>query len=242
MSKIPSGKEKEAYVEQMFDGIAGKYDFVNKLMSFGLDNSWRKFAVRRSEAKDGNRALDVCCGTGMLSIELARAVGSRGHVTGLDFSGKMLEKAEHNLARTSYGDQINFIKGNAMELPFVENSFDCITVGWGLRNVPDIKKALAEMKRVVKPGGKVISLDMAKPTALGFKQMYWLYFEKIVPTMGKFGAGKKSAYSYLHDSAVEFPSQWELADTFAEVGLVETGYHNLCGGVVAVVEGRKGDE
>jgi demethylmenaquinone methyltransferase/2-methoxy-6-polyprenyl-1,4-benzoquinol methylase len=126
-----------------------------------------------------------------------------------------------------------------MKLPFDDNSFNCVTVGWGLRNVPSIMQVLKEMQRVVKPGGKVVSLDMAKPTAPVFKQGYWLYFDKLVPLMGKLWAGKKSAYQYLNDSTREFPAQGELARMFAQAGLKETDYHNLLGGVVAVVEGRK---
>jgi len=126
-----------------------------------------------------------------------------------------------------------------MELPFDDNTFDCATVGWGLRNVPDILKTVKEMTRVVKPGGKVVSLDMAHPSAPVFKQVYWLFFEKIVPAMGKIWAGNSGAYNYLHDSAKVFPRQDKLAELFSQAGLVETGYHNLTGGVVAVVEGTK---
>lgn len=239
MAKLPSKGEKEAYVEKMFDSIATRYDLVNTLMSFGLDKSWRRFAVKRAEAKLGGSALDICCGTGMLTMELAKAVGDEGAVTGLDFSEQMLKVAVENMTDFQYKDKISLIRGNAMELPFDDNSFDCVTVGWGLRNVPDILQTVKEMNRVVKPKGKVVSLDMAKPTAIGFKQAYWFYFEKLVPMLGKIGAGKKGAYSYLHDSAKEFPAQQELAQLFNQAGLVETGYHNLCGGVVAVVEGRK---
>ncbi|HEX3033343.1 MAG TPA: class I SAM-dependent methyltransferase, partial [Bacillota bacterium] len=120
-----------------------------------------------------------------------------------------------------------------------DNSFDCVTVGWGLRNVPDISVVLKEMVRVVRPGGKVVSLDMAKPSLPVFKQIYWFYFDTLVPLMGKIWAGKKSAYDYLHQSSIEFPHQAKLAEMFAAAGMVETGFHELMGGVVAVVEGRK---
>lgn len=239
MTKLPGRDDKEAYVEKMFNSIAFRYDLLNTLMSFGLDKSWRTFAVGRAEITSGGNGLDICCGTGMLTLELAKAVGQSGRVTGLDFSENMLKVAKENTANFMYKNNITFIQGNAMELPFADNSFDCVTVGWGLRNVPDIFQVLAEMGRVVKPGGKVVSLDMAKPTAPVFKQGYWLYFDKLVPLMGRLWADKKSAYQYLHDSAKEFPAQQELAQIFAKAGLIETGYHNLLGGVVAVVEGRK---
>ncbi|MDW7674390.1 MAG: demethylmenaquinone methyltransferase [Bacillota bacterium] len=239
MSKLPSKEEKASYVQGMFDSIAARYDLLNSIMSFGFDKSWRRFAVKRAEPKAGGNCLDICCGTGMITMELAKVVGNDGKVTGLDFSENMLKVAQSNIEEFPLKDSITLIQGNAMELPFPDNSFDCVTVGWGLRNVPDIYQVVKEMRRVIIPGGKVVSLDMAKPTAPVFKQGYWLYFDKLVPLMGKIWAGKKSAYDYLHNSSVEFPAQAELAQIFAKVGLQETRYHNLLGGVVAVVEGRK---
>ncbi|GAB4271497.1 ubiquinone/menaquinone biosynthesis methyltransferase [Thermincola ferriacetica] len=239
MTKLPSKENKEKFVRDMFNSIARRYDLMNTLMTGGLDKKWRKFAVKRAELQPGGYGLDVCCGTGMLTMELARAAGLDGRVTGLDFSEKMLAVAKENLKNFDLKDNISLIQGNAMALPFAENTFDCATVGWGLRNVPDIMTALREMVRVVKPGAKVVSLDMAQPTAPVFKQLYWFCFEKVIPAMGKLWAGNKGAYSYLHASAKVFPNQKVLVQMFREAGLVETKYHNFCGGVVAVVEGRK---
>lgn len=234
-----SGKDKAAYVQDTFNSIAKRYDIMNTLMSFGLDKSWRKKAVQTVEAKPGMTMVDICCGTAQLSLELAMTVGERGHITGLDFSENMLKKAQENLGDSPYRSIIELRQGDAMNLPFADNSFDGATVGWGLRNLPDLEKGVQEMIRVVKPGGMVVSLDMAKPTMPGFKQGYWLYFNKLVPLMGKIWAGKAKAYQYLHDSAVEFPAQQELANIFARCGLTETRYQNLAGGVVAIVSGRK---
>ncbi|MDQ7096041.1 demethylmenaquinone methyltransferase [Desulfosporosinus sp. PR] len=234
-----SGKDKAAYVQETFNTIAGHYDLMNSLMSLGMDKRWRRIAVQRVGARRGMNILDVCCGTGQLSQELGKAVGNEGSVTGLDFSRKMLDVARHTLEQSSEKKQIQFIQGNAMELPFPDHSFDGVTVGWGLRNLPDLRRGIQEMTRVVKPGGKVVSLDMAKPSLPVFKQVYWLYFEKLVPLMGQIWAKKASAYQYLHDSAVEFPSQQELARIFSECGLLETKFLNLAGGVVAVVSGTK---
>jgi len=239
LSKVPSPEQKEKFVRQTFNEIARNYDRLNTLMSMGRDQKWRKFAVRRCEVKPGASVLDACCGTGFLSMEMARAVGSQGRVIGLDFSEKMLEVAGKNVTRFPLAGVINFIQGNAMDLPFAENSFDGATVGWGLRNLPDLRRGIQELARVVKPGGKLVSLDMGKPTLPVFKQGYWLYFDKLVPLMGKIWSGRREAYQYLHDSAMEFPPQQELTNIFAECGLVETRYFNLLGGVVAVVEGRK---
>lgn len=126
-----------------------------------------------------------------------------------------------------------------MDLPFEDNTFHCATVGWGLRNVPDIFKVVQEMVRVVKPGGKVVSLDMAQPEIPVFREFYWLCFNRVIPAMGKLCSGNKKAYKYLFNSAKGFVHQKELAGIFAEAGLLETRYLNLCGGVVAIVEGRK---
>lgn len=239
MANLPSKENKERFVRDMFNSIARRYDLMNSLMSVGRDKAWRKQTVVRSGLKEGGSALDVCCGTGMLSMELARAAGATGNVVGLDFSENMLAVARENVKEFPLQDNIRFIQGNAMELPFEDNTFDCATVGWGLRNVPDILTAVREMARVVKPGGKVVSLDMAQPTMPVFKQGYWLFFEKVVPAMGKLWAGNKGAYGYLHDSAKVFPPQWELAAIFKQAGLAETGYSNLMGGAVAIVEGTK---
>lgn len=236
---LPSKDQKERFVREMFNGIAHRYDLMNTLMTFGMDRSWRRFTVQRAHIQAGMNVLDVCCGTAPLTLEIAKTVGSTGHVTGLDFSEQMLVVGKQHVEQSPYKNWIELIQGNAMELPFPDNTFDAVTVGWGLRNIPDIDKALSEMLRVVKPGGWVVSLDMAKPMAPVFKQVYWLYFNWIVPTMGKFTAGKKSAYQYLHDSSVAFDDQKQLEARFARIGFQNTRYHNLMGGVVAAVEGQK---
>ena len=236
-----AGKDKATYVQETFNSIAGHYDFMNSLMSLGMDKRWRRLAVQRVGAKPGMHMLDVCCGTGQLSMELGSAVGVEGTVTGLDFSHKMLDVAKRSLEQSFNKDRTKFIQGNAMELPFPSNTFDGATVGWGLRNLPDLRQGIKEMVRTVKPGGRIVSLDMAKPTFPGFKQAYWLYFEKLIPLMGKIWARKASAYQYLHDSAREFPAQEELVRIFTECGLVETRFDNLAGGVVAIVSGTKPD-
>jgi len=239
LANLPNKENKAKYVQETFNSIASNYDLMNKLMTFGLDKSWRRLAVKRSELKEGGTGLDVCCGTGMLTMEQARAAGPAGRIIGLDFSENMIAVARQNIRDFEFKDSIQFIQGDAMDLPFENNAFDCVTVGWGLRNVPDILKTVQEMARVVKPGGKVISLDMAQPTAPVFREFYWLCFNRVIPAMGKLFSGNKKAYDYLHDSAKAFVHQKELASIFANAGLVETRYLNLCGGVVAIVEGRK---
>lgn len=239
MANLPSKENKSKYVQETFNSIAKNYDLMNTLMSLGLDKSWRRLTVKRSELKEGGKGLDVCCGTGMLTMEQARVAGPSGKITGLDFSENMIAVGRQNIRDFKLKDSIRFVQGDAMSLPFEDNKFDCATVGWGLRNVPDIMKAVREMVRVVKPGGKVVSLDMAHPMTPVFRELYWLCFNKVIPAMGKLLSGNKKAYDYLHASAKVFVHQKELAGIFAKAGLVETRYLNLCGGVVAIVEGRK---
>ena len=235
-----AGKDKASYVQDTFSAIACQYDQVNTIMSFGQDRHWRKLAVQSVGAKPGSNILDVCCGTGMLSLELSKAVGSEGKVTGVDFCGNMLEIAYKNQKKAGKeAENITFQQGDAMQLPFEDNTFDGVTIGWGLRNLPELELGIKELMRVVKPGGKVVSLDMGKPSTPVFKQGYWLYFEKIVPLMGKIWSHKKSAYEYLYNSTREFPAQQSLTVIFRKWGLTEAGYRNLLGGVVAIVEGRK---
>ncbi len=234
-----NNRNNEIYIQTIFNGIANRYDLMNTLMSFGLDKSWRRFAVKRTGLEAGGSALDVCCGTGMLTMELAWSAGPTGSIVGLDFSANMLAIAQRNLEHFPYRNTIRFIQGNAMELPFEDNSFDCVTVSWGLKNVPDIATVVQEMIRVVKPCGKVVSLDMGQPDAPFFKELYWLYFKKVIPLMGKIWGGNKPAYEYLYDSSRLFISPQEMTRLFSKTGLTETTFLNLCKGAVAVVEGGK---
>jgi len=225
-------------VSAMFRAIAPRYDLMNSLMSLGRVRSWRRSAIERSGLGAGGFGLDVCCGTGMLALEMARAVGPAGRVVGLDFSQAMLAVARKNLNGLACKEKIRLIQGDALALPFEDHTFDGATVGWGLRNVPDILAAVREMARVVKPGGKVVSIDMGQPGLLGFKQLYWLCLGRVIPVMGAIWTGNRGAYTYLYESARAFPHPRELARLFSEAGLVETQYHLLSGGVVAVVEGK----
>lgn len=234
---MPQNKEK--FVHSVFTAIAGCYDLMNTLLSFNRDKYWRRFAVGRTGLRPGGYALDVCCGTGMLALEQAKAVGAAGKVVGLDFCREMLTVAEKNIARTEYGPVIELVEGNAMSLPFADNTFDSATIGFALRNVPDIEAVLREMRRVVKPGGAVVSLDLAKPGAPVFKQLYYFYFERLLPFLGKFGAGVDGPYRWLPESLRLFPHQAEVCEIFKRAGLREACYYELTGGIVAVHVGRK---
>jgi demethylmenaquinone methyltransferase/2-methoxy-6-polyprenyl-1,4-benzoquinol methylase len=233
----PAAKEK--YVHGVFTAIARRYDLMNTLLSFNRDRYWRRRAVAATRLVPGGQALDVCCGTGRLALELAKVAGPSGRVVGLDFCRAMLDIAAATIAANPHGRTIQLLEGNAMALPFADDSFDCATIGFALRNVPDIPAVLAEMRRVVRPGGTVVSLELAKPGAPVFKQLYYLYFERILPLLGKAGSGTDGPYRWLPESLRRFPHQAEIRDTFAAVGLKEASYQELTGGIVAVHTGIK---
>ncbi|WP_406676147.1 bifunctional demethylmenaquinone methyltransferase/2-methoxy-6-polyprenyl-1,4-benzoquinol methylase UbiE [Moorella sp. ACPs] len=230
---------KEEYVRGIFNNIAPRYDLLNTILSFNCDRGWRRFTVAQAGLAPGNKALDVCCGTGMLSLELARAVAPGGQVVGLDFAPGMLEVARRRLAASPYGRLVQLVEGNAMDLPFPDNTFDCATIAFGLRNLPDIKGGLAEMRRVVRPGGRVVSLELAKPTWPLFKQLYYLYFDHLVPLIGRLGVGMDGPYSYLPRSLKGYPHQEEILQYFRDLGLDRARYYELTGGIVTVHVGIK---
>jgi len=235
----PQYKNKEQYVHAIFSSIAHRYDLLNTTLSFNRDKYWRRFAVSKTNLGEKGSALDVCCGTGMLTLELAKAAGPQGKVVGLDFCENMLAKARENLKKSPLGSCIELVKGNAIDLPFEDNTFDCATIGFALRNVPDVEKTIYEMKRVIKPGGKVVSLELTKPSAPVFKQVYYFYFNRLVPLLGKLGIGHDGPYSYLPNSVMNFPHQREIRDLFAQLGLSDSVYFELTGGIASVHVGTK---
>lgn len=230
---------KEEYVQKIFNYIAPRYDLLNTVLSFNCDRGWRRFAVAKAGLAPGDKALDVCCGTGMLSLELARAVAPDGQVIGVDFAPAMLQVARRRLAKSPYGHLVQLVEGNALDLPFPANNFDSVTIAFGLRNLPDIKRGLAEIIRVVKPGGRVVSLELAKPSRPFFKQIYYLYFDHLVPQIGRLGVGADGPYSYLPRSLKGYPHQEEVLQYFRDLGLDGARYYELTGGIVAVHVGTK---
>lgn len=227
--------DKEAFVKEVFAKIALRYDFMNSIISLGFDRYWRGAVVKSLGDINACRGLDVCCGTGKLTKMLSQAVGDDGKVVGLDFSAEMLAIAKGQQHEKS----VVFIHGNALSLPFPDNCFDFVTIAWGLRNVRDIPKAIAEMTRVLKRGGDLVSLDMAEPLNPFLRMMYWKIFEKIVPPLGKIIAKDQDAYAYLFESVKAFPKQDALVKMFCRAGLEDVHYKNLSLGAVAIVKGTK---
>ncbi len=212
-------------VRSMFDRIAPVYDLMNRVMTLGLDQRWRRLAVSAS-VRRGDRVLDACCGTGDLAIA-ARAAGA--DVVGLDFSEKMLERARVK------EPAVEWVQGDLLALPFGDASFDAATVGFGVRNVADLDGGLAELRRVLRPGGRVAILEITKPSGF-LKPFYRLWFDVLIPLAGKILPGGK-AYTYLPASVRRFPGPGELARLLEAAGFREVRYRLLGGGIVALHTG-----
>lgn len=234
--QFPEGKER--YVHAMFSKIARRYDLLNRLMSFRRDVAWRRLAVQHTRVARGGYALDIATGTGDLAFALARQVGPGGRVVGLDFVEPMLTIARQKASEVPEGKVCEFVQGNALALPFPDHTFDCATIGFAMRNVADIPKCFAEMKRVVKPGGRIVCLELSKPVWPIFRQFYYLYFYHLVPVVGRLVQGIAGPYTYLPHSLTNFPAQEALADIMRNVGLKNVYYTNLTGGIVALHVGE----
>ncbi|WDL97137.1 demethylmenaquinone methyltransferase [Alicyclobacillus sp. ALC3] len=233
-------QNKAAYVNQVFSRIAKRYDLMNSLLSFQQHKRWRRFAMNHIQIQPGQDALDVAAGTGDWTFSLAEAVGSTGHVDGIDFTREMLDVAEVKLVdRPSLQNTVHFIHGDAMALPFADNTYDVATIGFALRNVPDILTVLREMTRVVKPGGQVVSLELSKPEWPPFRSLYYFYFYRILPTIGGLVAGAKEQYGWLPESLTNFPDRFGLESLFSQAGLVDIKSYPLTGGIAALHIGRK---
>ena len=227
-----SGTLEEPQVEAMFDRIAGVYDLMNSLMTAGLHHRWRRRAVDLARVGPGANVLDVASGTGDLAIELAARVGAGGSVIGSDFSEQMLDRARVK------EPQLEWVQANALALPYEENHFDAVTVGFGARNFSDLDAGLAEMVRVTRPGGRVVVLEITTPTRPPLSTFFGLWFDRLVPLIGRF-AGDPDAYSYLPSSVRRFPDARTLAQRLSAAGLNEVAYLLTAGGIIAIHSGTK---
>ncbi|AUJ26405.1 demethylmenaquinone methyltransferase [Virgibacillus dokdonensis] len=229
---------KEERVHHVFEKIYSKYDSMNSIISFQRHKTWRKDVMKRMNVQMGSRALDVCCGTGDWALVMAEEIGAKGEVTGLDFSENMLSIAKQKQRKLEL-EHVDFIQGNAMQLPFQDNSFDYVTIGFGLRNVQDYMTVLKEMYRVVKPGGKVVCLETSQPTIPIYRQLYRFYFQYIMPLLGKLIAKSKQEYAWLNESAKDFPDKNRLKQMFMEAGFTNIQVKSYTGGVAAMHMGEK---
>jgi demethylmenaquinone methyltransferase/2-methoxy-6-polyprenyl-1,4-benzoquinol methylase len=231
MSAHGSGTLEAGEVRAMFDRIAKVYDLLNTVMTAGLHHRWRERAADLALLGPGSRVLDVATGTGDLAIELARRVAPGGEVVGSDFSEAMLARARTKPKPA--GAELRFEWGDALELPFADGTFDAATVGFGARNFSDLARGLAEMTRVVRPGGRVVVLEFTSPTRAPLSLFYSLWFDRIVPLLGRL-VGDPDAYSYLPNSVKRFPAPAGLAAELERAGLCEIGYLLTAGGIVVI--------
>jgi demethylmenaquinone methyltransferase/2-methoxy-6-polyprenyl-1,4-benzoquinol methylase len=223
-----TGTLPEGQVRAMFDRIAGVYDVMNSVMTAGLHHRWRERAADLAELRPGGRALDVASGTGDLAIELSRRVAPGGEVIGSDFSEGMLERARRK------APELTFEWGDALSLKYGDDEFDAATVGFGARNFSDLEQGLREMTRVVKPGGKVVVLEITTPTKPPLSTFFSLWFDRVVPQLGRFD----DAYTYLPNSVKRFPDPQALGGVMTSVGLTDVRWVLTAGGIIALHHGR----
>jgi len=234
-----SPREKAARVRAVFTSVAGKYDLMNDLMSFGAHRLWKRFALSLTGLKPGQQALDVAGGTGDLARGLLRQVGKDGRVVLSDINPNMLEIGRDRLLDAGFAGNVECIIADAERLPFADNSFDCVTIGFGLRNVTDKAAALASMYRVLKSGGQLLVLEFSTPVAPGLKPLYDGYSFAVLPRLGQLVAHDAPSYRYLAESIRTHPDQETLLEMLRTAGFALARYHNLAGGIVALHRGYK---
>jgi len=232
---LPTGKERSLLVREMFDRIAHRYDLLNTVMTAGLNRLWNRRVVDAASLNPGGTALDLACGTGSLTRDLARKVGPDGYVLGIDFSLEMLRAAR---SRPTPG--VAYRLGDATDLDGVpSDSFDAATIAYGARNIPDLDALFSEMARTLKPGGVAVCLEIARPTGGVSARFYGLWFDRIVPKLGGLISGDDSAYSYLPESVKEFVAPEKLADIIERNGLQSVTWRRLAGGIITLHRGTK---
>ncbi len=231
--------EKQRRVRGVFDSVASNYDLMNDLMSGGAHRLWKEFTLSLTQLRPGQRALDVAGGTGDLSQGMAKQVGKTGLVVLSDINCAMLSEGRDRLLDSGHVGNVTCVLANAEKLPFADAQFDCVTIGFGLRNVTDKPAALADMRRVLKPGGQVLVLEFSHPVVPFLKPLYDAYSFRVLPLLGKFVAKDEASYRYLAESIRMHPDQETLLGLMRDAGLEDCRYHNLSGGIVAVHRGYR---
>ncbi len=231
--------DKQSRVRGVFDSVATNYDLMNDLMSGGAHRLWKEFTLSLTGLHTGQRALDVAGDTGDLATGLAKQVGKSGVVILSDINAAMLGEGRDRMLDAGLVGNVSCVLANAEKLPFADSQFDCVTIGFGLRNVTDKPAALADMRRVLKPGGQLLVLEFSQPVLPLLKPLYDLYSFRVLPLLGKFVARDEASYRYLAESIRMHPDQETLLGLMRDAGLEDCRYHNLTGGIVAVHRGYK---
>jgi demethylmenaquinone methyltransferase / 2-methoxy-6-polyprenyl-1,4-benzoquinol methylase len=232
-------EEKARRVRGVFDSVADRYDLMNDLMSGGAHRLWKRFTLMLTGLRPGARALDVAGGTGDLAAGLARQVGERGCVVLVDINAAMLQRGRDRLIEEGFLPQVEYVQADAEQLPFVEGCFDCVTIGFGLRNVTDKDAALRSMHRVLRPGGQLLILEFSRPTLPALARLYEAYCLGVLPRLGRLVASDADSYRYLAESIQRHPDQQTLLQMMSEAGFDACRYHNLSGGIVALHRGYR---
>ncbi len=231
--------EKVGRVREVFDSVAENYDLMNDLMSGGLHRLWKRFTLKKTGLHAGDFALDVAGGTADLTAGMSRQVGDSGLVCLTDINAAMLDQGRRRLVNEAIVGNVTLAQANAECLPFADDTFHCITIGFGLRNVTDKDAALASMRRTLKPGGRLLILEFSRPALHFIEPLYEFHLFRVLPTLGRIIAKDKASYQYLAESIRMHPDQETLLDMMAEAGLEDSHYHNLAGGIVALHIGYK---
>lgn len=237
-SDVPAG-EKAHRVGAVFDSVAARYDLMNDLMSGGLHRLWKRFTLVRAGTRPGESVLDLATGSGDLALGHARRLRGRGQLVASDINARMLARGRDRLIDAGPGLAIDYVQADAQALPFADRHFHCITIGFGLRNVTDQTRALAEMTRVLRPGGRLVVLEFSQPATDWFRRLYDAYSFQVLPRLGEWVAGDADSYRYLAESIRMHPDQPTLARMMEQAGLVRCNWNNLTGGVVAVHTGYR---
>ncbi len=232
-------KDKASKVSQVFDSVAGRYDVMNDLMSMGVHRAWKRFAVDLACIQRNERVLDLAAGTGDLSAAMAPRLGARGQIVLADYNAAMLNQGRDRMLNEGRAERASFVQADAECLPFADESFDCITIAFGLRNVRDKARALESMFRVLKPGGRLLVLEFSKPGNPLLAKLYDTYSFEILPRLGQAVAKDADSYRYLAESIRMHPDQDSLQAMLDAAGFERTQYYNLSGGIVAVHRGYR---
>jgi demethylmenaquinone methyltransferase/2-methoxy-6-polyprenyl-1,4-benzoquinol methylase len=230
------GAQRAARVGELFATIARRYDLINDIQSFGLHRIWKRRVLHLARALPGERALDLCCGTGDLALGLAK---QGAEVVGLDFSEAMLQVAREKSKAEGTGAKVEFLCGDAQQIPFAENTFDILTIGYGLRNLADLDAGLRDMLRVAKPGGRFVALEFGKPGNSAWRAIYFGYLKFFLPIFGRIFCGNAAAYAYILESLKHYPSQQAVADRMRELGWQNVRVIHLIGGIMSIHSAEK---
>jgi demethylmenaquinone methyltransferase/2-methoxy-6-polyprenyl-1,4-benzoquinol methylase len=230
--------DKAGHVREVFDSVANNYDLMNDVMSFGIHRLWKRFAIGMAGLQPGQQVLDLAGGTGDLTILMAPEVGAEGHIVLSDINAAMLRNGRGHLLDSGISGNVTFAQANAEQLPFPDNSFDLVTMAFGLRNVTDKQRALDAIYRVLRPGGRLLVLEFSRPVA-ALKPAYDFYSFNILPKLGRLIANDEDSYRYLAESIRMHPDQQTLKGMLEQAGFERCDFHNLTGGIVAIHRGYK---